>query len=693
MEGSVAANWSTEAINASAAPTGPEGNRTAPPLQRNEALARVEVAVLGLIFFLALSGNACVLLALRVTRHKHSRLFFFMKHLSIADLVVALFQVLPQLVWDITFRFYGPDLLCRLVRYLQVVGMFASTYLLLLMSIDRCLAICQPLRLPSRRTDRLAVLATWLGCLVVSTPQLQIFALREVAHGGFDCWAVFIQPWGAKAYITWTTLLVYVVPVIVLTTCYSLICFKIWQNLRLKTAAAAAAAATEGLEGAAGSGGGGCEALAHVSSVKLISKAKIRTVKMTFIIVLAFIVCWTPFFVAQLWSVWDDNPPKEGVMDLSFEVESPLTPPAELLERLPSYDWLLHGGAQQIFFPPLSAPGRPQGPRSWSAFLEHRAPVVTEEVAREALLDFVNSKCCYGSAAAGDLVIRELKQQTLCRYRLETFSESRITEWTFEPFTNGSVDGPERGASPRLWDVKVQVPPMFQEDTRRFQVPHSSLVKECHKCHGRGRHKCRGCHGAGMVRCSSCSGAKRKAKRPRRCQVCAGSGRRRCSTCSGRGNKTCTTCKGERKLLHFIRLVIAWKNNSSEFVSEHQLNCPPELLAKAKGENLFKDENRTQVLCHRPSLELLSPAQVYPIVDFPLQEISLASQRAIARHSAALASGARILQQRQTIELIPLTEVHYWYHGQTSVYYIYGTDHKVYVVDYPERFCCGCTII
>lgn len=32
----------------------------------------------------------------------------------------------------------------------------------------------------------------------------------------------------------------------------------------------------------------------------------------------------------------------------------------------------------------------------------------------------------------------------------------------------------------------------------------------------------------------------------------------RCSTCSGRGSKTCATCKGEKKLLHFIQLVIMW---------------------------------------------------------------------------------------------------------------------------------------
>nr|ALO75879.1 oxytocin receptor [Saguinus midas] len=308
MEGAFVANWSAEAVNASAAPPGAEGNRTAGPPQRDEALARVEVAVLSVILFLALSGNACVLLALRTTRQKHSRLFFFMKHLSIADLVVAVFQVLPQLLWDITFRFYGPDLLCRLVKYLQVVGMFASTYLLLLMSLDRCLAICQPLRSLSRRTDRLAVLATWLGCLVASVPQMHIFSLREVADGVFDCWAVFIEPWGSKAYITWITLAVYIVPVIVLAACYGLISFKIWQNLRLKTAAAAAAEAPEG----AVVGAGGRMALARVSSVKLISKAKIRTVKMTFIIVLAFIVCWTPFFFVQMWSVWDANAPKEA---------------------------------------------------------------------------------------------------------------------------------------------------------------------------------------------------------------------------------------------------------------------------------------------------------------------------------------------------------------------------------------------
>lgn len=282
------------------------GNKTRDPLKRNEHMARVEISVLALILFLALVGNVCVLLAIHINRTKHSRMYFFMKHLSIADLVVAVFQVLPQLIWDITFRFYGPDFLCRAVKYLQVVGMFASTYMLLLMSMDRCLAICQPLRSLHRRSDRVYVILTWILSFLVSIPQIHIFSLKEVGNGVHDCWADFIQPWGVKAYVTWITVMVYIIPVLILSICYGLISFKIWQNFRLKTVCETNVALTST------SASTRRTTLSRVSSVKLISKAKIRTVKMTFIIVLAYIVCWTPFFFVQMWSVWDNDAPKEA---------------------------------------------------------------------------------------------------------------------------------------------------------------------------------------------------------------------------------------------------------------------------------------------------------------------------------------------------------------------------------------------
>uniref|UniRef100_A0AAY4CLF8 G-protein coupled receptors family 1 profile domain-containing protein n=1 Tax=Denticeps clupeoides TaxID=299321 RepID=A0AAY4CLF8_9TELE len=281
------------------------GNQTANPLKRNEEVAKVEVTVLAVVLLLALAGNLCVLVALHTTKHSQSRMYYFMKHLSVADLVVAVFQVLPQLIWDITFRFYGPDVLCRLVKYLQVVGMFASTYMLVLMSVDRCLAICQPLRSLHKRKDRLYVVTSWLLSLLFSVPQVYIFSLREVGPGVYDCWGDFVQPWGAKAYITWISLTIYIIPVAILSICYGLISFKIWQNFKLKTRREQSVTLTP----KASKG----NALARVSSVKLISKAKITTVKMTFVIVLAYIVCWTPFFFVQMWSAWDPAAPREAM--------------------------------------------------------------------------------------------------------------------------------------------------------------------------------------------------------------------------------------------------------------------------------------------------------------------------------------------------------------------------------------------
>ncbi|CAO2636815.1 Vasopressin V1b receptor [Lemmus lemmus] len=294
-------------------------NATIPWLGRDEELAKVEIGILATVLALGTAGNLAVLLTLGCQGRKHSRTHLFVLHLALTDLGVALFQVLPQLLWDITYRFQGSDILCRAVKYLQVLSMFASTYMLLAMTLDRYLAVCHPLcclQQPSHSTY-LLIAAPWLLAAILSLPQIFIFSLREVIQGSgvLDCWADFDFSWGPRAYITWTTMAIFVLPVAMLTACYSLICCEIYKNLKAKTQAgreerkgrrtwaesssSAPAAATRRL-------------LSQVSSISTISRAKLRTVKMTFVIVLAFIACWAPFFSVQMWSVWDEEAPNEG---------------------------------------------------------------------------------------------------------------------------------------------------------------------------------------------------------------------------------------------------------------------------------------------------------------------------------------------------------------------------------------------
>ncbi|XP_048405168.1 arginine vasopressin receptor 1Aa [Stegostoma tigrinum] len=274
---------------------------------RNESLARTEISVLGVIFVLAVLGNVLVLLALCKSRRKTSKMHLFIKHLSLTDLTVAVFQVLPQFIWDITYRFQGPDLLCRLVKHLQIFGMFASTYMMVIMSVDRYIAICHPLKTLQQRSY-LMIIGTWVGSFIVSCPQSFIFSLREIEEGSgvYDCWASFIFPWGIQAYITWIALGVFAAPVLIVLVCYTCICYSIFKNVKYKTKVPSHTSFRNGL------------ITSGVSNVNTISKAKMRTVKMTLVIVLAYIVCWAPFFTVQLWSVWDKSAPKDDSTDTAF---------------------------------------------------------------------------------------------------------------------------------------------------------------------------------------------------------------------------------------------------------------------------------------------------------------------------------------------------------------------------------------
>lgn len=264
---------------------------------RDERLARVEIALLAIIFVTAGILNSAVLFLLWKRRKQLCRMRVFVLHLCVADLVVAFFQVCPQLMWDVTDRFVGPDALCRLVKYLQVVGMFASTYMIVVMTIDRYQAVCKPMVTFQRRRARCnaPVCAAWCVSLVGSLPQVFIFSRVEVAPGVHDCWARFVKPWGLRAYVSWTTLVIFVLPILTVTVCQVRICRTVSLNFQVKT--------QHGGEWVSG------PLPSRASTVGGASRARVRTVKMTAVIVVAYVFCWAPFFTAQLWSVWDDQAP------------------------------------------------------------------------------------------------------------------------------------------------------------------------------------------------------------------------------------------------------------------------------------------------------------------------------------------------------------------------------------------------
>ncbi|XP_029908101.1 protein SSUH2 homolog isoform X2 [Myripristis murdjan] len=347
----------------------------------------------------------------------------------------------------------------------------------------------------------------------------------------------------------------------------------------------------------------------------------------------------------------------------------PSAPPASMFGSVPGYEGIAGGGAGGYLPPPMPAepvaPPQPDpGQTDWSI------PSLSEDVARDAFKSFAASNCCYSKSPATDGVITSMEPLNTYRYRLETFTESRSTEWAHKPHEGETADFYTQTA-PRPWEIQATPPTLFSNHTEEIRVPFTSSIKECHNCHASGQMPCQECNGVGYKDCWVCHGA--GSRDGEDCSRCNSTGRDSCTHCSGQGTKKCETCDGRRQLLTFIQLKVEWKNHVDDAVSQQGgAGLQAEKLSSVTGKELFKNN---QYL-------------VYPLLGFPVPEVSQASERLVGEHQARFAQSARILQQRQTVELIPITKVTYKWKGDSHVYFVLGNEHQVSADDYPATCCC-----
>ena len=83
----------------------------------------------------------------------------------------------------------GGDLLCRFVKYSQIMTLYLSTYILMFMAIDRYRAVCYgQIQWKSLKVAKSFVLSSYIISFVLAIPQAVIFHEEEVAQGVTDCW-------------------------------------------------------------------------------------------------------------------------------------------------------------------------------------------------------------------------------------------------------------------------------------------------------------------------------------------------------------------------------------------------------------------------------------------------------------------------------------------------------------------------
>lgn len=203
------------------------------PAHLNERLN--QVLVLTGIFVAIIVGNVPVVITILFGRLGRTRMYYFLLHLCFADLLTGLFSVVPQLAWELTRHFHGGNILCKTVKYLQLLGPYLSSFTLSAMSIDRFLAICHPLtnnHLSLNRAKQ-SIAVAWFLSLLFCVPQALIFSYVVISResGVMECWATFpFQPWGERLYVTWYAFSVFIVPFCIIFYTHFRICGELWKN-------------------------------------------------------------------------------------------------------------------------------------------------------------------------------------------------------------------------------------------------------------------------------------------------------------------------------------------------------------------------------------------------------------------------------------------------------------------------------
>ncbi|KAM3621367.1 uncharacterized protein V6R79_010321 [Siganus canaliculatus] len=334
---------------------------------------------------------------------------------------------------------------------------------------------------------------------------------------------------------------------------------------------------------------------------------------------------------------------------------------------VPGYEDTVVGGGGYLPPPapvePVAPPHPGPAPDDWNI------SSLSEDVAREAFKSFASSHCCYSKAPANDGVITKMESYSTYRYRLETFTESRSTEWAHKPHEGEPADFYTQTA-PRPWEIQATPPSLFTNHMQEIRVPYTSSIKECHDCRATGAMPCDECHGNGSKPCWVCNGS--GTRDDENCHRCNGTGKDSCSDCDGRGNKECVTCRGKGQLLAYISLKVEWVNHVDDHVVEQNSGLNIDDLRSVNGKELFKN----------------SQYLLFPLIGFPNQNISEASERLVKEHQVKFSQSSRILQQRQTVELIPITKVNYKWKSDSHVYFVYGNENQVSADNYPATCCC-----
>ncbi|XP_031779949.1 ACP receptor isoform X1 [Nasonia vitripennis] len=287
---------------------------TMPPSMTFTRRTLTIIIVYCICFLVAAIGNLTVFLTLWRGRYRKSRISLMICHLSIADLLVAFFTIPIEIGWRLTVQWIAGNYACKLFLFLRAFGLYLSNNILICVSLDRYFAVLYPLRVnDARRRGKFMLSVAWFFSVLYAIPQSIVFHVENHPHhkNFTQCvtFGAFPSDLVENTYNVFCVLTMYFIPLAIICWVYLKILCEISSKSRDNKPVVIKAGSNGTLESS--NSNQGSRMRLRRSDMSSIERARSRTLKMTIIIVVAFIFCWTPYITMNLWYVIDKKSAKE----------------------------------------------------------------------------------------------------------------------------------------------------------------------------------------------------------------------------------------------------------------------------------------------------------------------------------------------------------------------------------------------
>lgn len=262
-------------------------------VQRTQAVALTAIVCVSFL------GNIFVLCSLCGPRYSARPSRRIMKqllcHLCIGDLAYAILTILPRTINILTFpRFYGGYVVCRMVKFLQLVPVYVCPFLTVACTVERYSSLrrnkddLDPMALANRRRiswresrsfAHVLSFWAWLSAMVLSAPNILAFRYEYLDDAGTVGACVYqVREAYERLWMTFLTCATWLVPLLLIAALTTIALSRYYMKRRRRKRSAAVGEVRENVD----------------------ETEDVRLMRFFALLILAKYILWTPFNVTNI---------------------------------------------------------------------------------------------------------------------------------------------------------------------------------------------------------------------------------------------------------------------------------------------------------------------------------------------------------------------------------------------------------